>query len=248
MSNYSEYPRPEMSAPPGYGRGPGVYFDAIGEAWTLVWKDAGHWIAATILYFVIGWVASLPGSLITGALMPGATRSATPNLGAVFPILGLQLVLSLIPTALTNVLMVGMIAMGVRKSRGEYINVSMIFEPFTQFGRVFGSSMLYSVIVFAAILACVLPALYFAPVLALMPTVAYLRGINPVESLSLTYDTCKSHWAGLFGLLFVTGIVAALGFCACGVGILVTWPMYCLVLGIHYRAFFESGPANVPTA
>lgn len=243
MSNYTEYPRPNMSAPPGYGRGPGVYFDAIGEAWNLVWKDAGHWIAATILYYVIQVVASLPGSIIGGVVMPNAQRSA--DFGQIIPLFGLQFALNIIPTALGNILMVGMIVMGIRKSRGEYINVGMIFEPFSHFGRVFGASVLYTAAIFVAVLACILPVFYVAPVLVLMPTVAYMRGIGPVDALKLTHDTCKGHWAGLLGLLFVTGIVVFLGACACGIGMLITWPIYCLVLGIHYRAFFESGPAPV---
>ncbi len=237
---YAEYPRPGEGQFPGSGRGPGVYFEAIGEAWNLVRQDLGHWIAATVVYFVVAYGLGIPISLFTQSMMPA--RPTADQMGQVFGVFALQLVLNLIPTAITTILMVGMISMGVRKARGEYINVGMVFEPFRRFGTVFGSSLLYYVVVFVSALACLLPIFYFIPVLFLMPVVAYLKGIGPVEALSLTFDRCKGYWAGLLGLTFILGLVVGLSFCACLVGVLVGWPIYCVVMAIHYRAFFESEP------
>ncbi len=263
MSNlppdYAEYPRPSGGPGSGtpYGRGPGVYFDAIGESWGIVTRDLGTWAAATIVYFAITWALSLPISLLTQPMATAAQREAatTGQFGSFLGVFALQFVLNLIPMSVTAVLHVGMISMAVKKVRGEYVNVGMIFEPFRSFGTIFGSSMLYYLIVFASALACVIPSLFFTPVLLLMPVVAYLKQRNPIEALSLTYDNCKAHWLGLLGLIVIMGIVAFLGFCACLVGILITWPMYCVVWGIHYRAFFESsnsgyaeGPAAYPSA
>lgn len=238
---FAEYPRPGNV----FVRGPGVYFEAIGEAWKLVIQDLGHWVAATIVYFVLAWALSLPVSLLTQSMMPGRNPRAD-QVGQMFAVLGLQFVLNIIPTAVSTILYTGMIAMGVRKARGEYINVGMIFEPFRRFGSVFGASMLYYLIVLASFLACFFPVLFFSPVLFLLPTVAYLKGMGPVEALSATFDACKRYWAGLFGLLFVLSLLLFVGLLACLVGILVAWPVYCVTMAIHYRAFFESEPA--PTA
>ena len=234
---FAEYPRPGGSASFS-GRGPGVYFEAIGEAWGLVTKDLGHWVAASLVYFILVYGLTLPITLLTQSLMP--TRPQTNQLGLVFGVLGLQTLLNLIPASITSTLQVGMIAMGVRKSRGEAINVGMMFEPFRRFGPVFGSTLLYYVIIVAALLACGFPVLFFGPVLLLMPTVTYLRTIGPVESLSLTFNRCKPYWASLLALTIVLTLIIMAGAIVCGVGLLVAWPIYCVVLGIHYRAFFES--------
>ena len=235
---FAEYPRPDRGTFAADGRGPGVYFEAIGEAWGLVMKDLGHWIAATLVYAVLVYALSLPVNLLTRSLTPAHPR--LDQLGQVFGVFGLRLVLNLVPAAITTTLHVGMVAMGVRKARGEYINVSMIFEPFRRFGAVGGSSLLLFVIAFASTLACVFPVLFFGPVLTLMPVVAYFRGVGPLEALSLTFDRCKPYWASLLALMIVMGLVLIAGLLACVVGILVAWPLYCVVLGIHYRAFFES--------
>jgi len=155
----------------------------------------------------------------------------------------LQLLLNLIATAIEGCILVGMMAMGVRKSRGEYINVAMVFEPFRRFGAILGTNLLYYLIVYASIAACILPVFYFAPVLFLAPLVAFMQNLGPMDAIRTTYNACKSYWAGLFGLSFVMGLVVSLGGCACLVGVLVTFPMYCVVFGIHYRAFFESSQA-----
>ena len=242
---YAEYPRPDQGGYAAFGRGPGVYFEAIGESWNLIRQDLGHWIAATLVYFVLSYALSLPITLLTQSMMP---RQPSPDqMGQLFTVLGLQMVLNLIPAAVTSTLHIGMISMGVRKARGEYINVAMMFEPFRRFGAVFGSTLLYYVIVLAASLACGIPALFFGPVLLLMPVVAYLRSVGPVESLSLTFDRCKPYWASLLALCIVLGVIIIAGFILCGVGVLLAWPIYCVVLGIHYRAFFESDSAGIPT-
>jgi hypothetical protein len=233
--NYAEYPRPSFGAP-GFGRGPGVYFDAIGESFNLVKQDIGQWIAATIVYFVVYYALLIPVSLITAPM----ENAAGQDLGRLGPVLALQMVLNLIPVAIQFVMLTGMIAMGVRKSRGEYINVGMMFEPFKSFGTVVGSGVLYYVIILASVLACIVPSLFFTPVLFLMPVVAFLKNVGPIQALSITFDACKSYWAGLLALSIVMGLIAGAGACLCLVGLFVTWPMYCVVMGIHYRAFFES--------
>ncbi len=238
---FAEYPRPEQGAFATSGRGPGVYFEAIGEAWGLVMKDVGHWIAATIVFGIILVALRLPIILLGQMMQPDRPRA--DQMGQMLGLMGLQFILGLIPLAVQTVLTTGMISMGVRKARGEYINVGMMFEPFRRFGSIFGSGLLYNLIVFAAALACILPTFFFTPVLLLMPVVAFLKGVSPVESLSLCFDRCKAYWASLLALLIVLALILVAGIIVCGVGILIAWPIYCVVLGIHYRAFFESEPS-----
>ena len=239
---YAQYPRPGQGGVTPGSRPPGVYFEAIGEAWNLVLKDLGHWVAATIVYFVIVYALSIPIMLVTRTLIP--TR---PSVEQLFGSLAIQMVLNVIPTAISSVLIVGMVSMGVRKSRGEYINVGMMFEPFRRFGSVVGACFLYWVVTFAAMVALFLPFLYFAPILILLPVVAYQKEIGPIEALTLTYDRCKTHWLSLLGLCVLLWIVSLAGFFACCVGIFVAYPIVMVTLGIHYRAFFESEAPPVAT-
>lgn len=244
MSNpppFAEYPRPEYG-PSGYDRPPGVYFEAIGEAWNLVRKDLGHWVAATVVLAVITFALTRPINILTESLLPrqGSIDDMMTGLGVA---IAAQLGLSIIPMAVQQVLLVGMVSMGVRKARGEYINVSMIFEPFRRFGSLFLTTLLFTLVTYASSLACCLPYLFFVPVLILMPTVAYLKQLGPFDALSLTFDICKAHWAGLLALLIVLTVIVLAGLFACLVGALITIPLAIVTLSIHYRAFFESSPA-----
>ena len=231
----AEYPRPNAGSL--LARGPGVYFEAVGEAWNLVRKDLGHWIAATLVLFVTAYALKTPVDLLTAGWIPARPR--LDQVGQVLGVLALRPLLYAVPNSITSVLAVGMVLMGVRKARGEYIDVGMMFEPFRRFGTLFATNLLFLLIATAATLACLLPSLFVVPVLLLMPTVAYLKGVGPFEALGLTFDACKAYWAGLFALVAVLGIILLAGLLACGVGLLLAWPIYCVVLAIHYRAFFE---------
>lgn len=244
MSNFPpnnvEYPRPGGTPNYSYnGRGPGVYFDAIPEAWAMVRRDLGTWVAGVLLFLVLTYAMLIPVGLLTAPLSP-KDPMASDYLQRTLVATLIQSFINILPTAIMNMLMAGLIGIGVRQARGEYINISMIFEPFKRFGPNFAASLLAAAIFFASLIAFVLPAFFFYPVLILMPAVAFLKELGPKESLVTTFNACKSHWLGLLCLLFITGLVAGLGVCACCVGILFTYPIYFAVMAIHYRAFFES--------
>lgn len=229
------YPRPDSG--PHLGRGPGVYFSAIGKAWELVVKDLGHWIAATLVLFIVAFALKAPVDLLTANWFPARPRF--DQMGGYFVALAVRGALYTVPYSITNILSVGMILMGVRKARGEYIDVGMMFEPFRRFGTLFATNLLFLLIAIASTLAGILPSLFIVPTLMLMPTVAYLKGVGPLEALGRTFDACKVHWPGLLALSLALSVILLGGLLACGVGLLLAWPIYCVVLAIHYRAFFE---------
>lgn len=247
MSNYAEYPRPSGPNIPYYGRGPGVYFEAIGEAWDLVRQDLGHWIAATVVLLAVTYGLSIPLTFLTQSLIPtrGSFDDMMTGLGKYYVI---QMLVSIVPTALSYVLIVGMVSMGVRKARGEYINVGMIFEPFRRFGSLFLTTLLFTLVTYAALFVCCLPTFFFTPVLLLMPTVAYLQELGPIDALSVTFDACKAHWLGLLALTLVTLLLAFAGVIVCCVGVLISVPIALVTYSIHYRAFFESTPPVIQNA
>jgi len=232
--SYAEYPRPSQP----YGRGPGVYFDAISEAWQMVRSDFGPWVAGTLIFLVLLFALGYPVGRLTASMNPTDPYAGdfwSRFLGA----FAVRSALNVVPTAISNMMMAGLVGMGVRQLRGEPISVSMMFDPFRRFLPNFGTSLICSIIFLVSTFACLIPALFFVPVFMLAPTVGFLKELSPSDALSTTFNMCKGYWIGLLGLTFVAGIIAALGVCACGIGLLFTYPIYFGVLAIHYRAFFE---------
>jgi hypothetical protein len=58
-----------------------------------------------------------------------------------------------------------------------------------------------------------------------------------------SYEALKPHAWAMVGLLFVLGLINMVGYCACGVGMLVSLPICAVTLGLHYNYFF---PPSVP--
>ena len=240
---FAEYPRPNLS----FGRGPGVYFDAIGESWTIVRQDLGTWLAATLIMIVLTLVAVTP---ILPFFVPSylaATQNRATSGQFVTATISYFLLI-LVSNGVQSFFLTGLVGMGVRKLRGETIEVGMVFDPFRSFGRVLGTILLFSVILFAASLVCGLPVLYFGPVLLLMPTVSMLQTRGATDAFSTTFAACKAHWGGLLGLSIVMYLIVVVSVYICCVPVLATLPMAAVVLAIHYRAFFESSTpdGNVP--
>lgn len=235
---FAEYPRPSGPSFGYNGRGPGVYFDAIGESWNIVRQDLGTWMVTSLVFFILSMVVLAP---VLAIYIPASMAMQTnPSAGSVLLFILSYLLLVAVSSISQQFFLTGMIAMAVRKLRGEPIEFAMLFAPLKNVGPLLGSSALYGVIVFAAVLACGLPALYFGPILLLMPTVAYFRNVGAKASLSTTYETCKPHWGGLLGLSIVMYLIITLSVYVCCVPVLITIPMFAVVMGIHYRAFFES--------
>ncbi len=79
-SGYAEYPRPGGgSGPVLFGRGPGVYFDTIGESFNLVKQDLGQWVAATVLYGAVIFALSVPISIITQPMVTPRNPGEFPS-------------------------------------------------------------------------------------------------------------------------------------------------------------------------
>ena len=241
---FAEYPRPGGGYFTAYGRGPGVYFEAIGEAWGLVKQDLGQWIAASLLLFVVVYAVALPFLPAYLSGMASLQRNPTAD-AAVRTIVPYVAMLSLAFLA-HSMLMAGMVGMGIRKLRGEAINVGMMFEPFRRFGAMIGVCLLNALVLFVAYIACFLPFLYFYPVLVLMPSVAYLRQVGAVDALSITFDACKRFGLGLLALHIVLTLMVGVATVFCIVPGLIAFAVTCVVYAIHYRAFFESEPVRAP--
>ncbi len=227
---YSNYPRFEYNQDP-YGRPPGVYFDSIGRAWTLVQANLATWVLSMVIVFALyyGSIICLELFVFGGMITAGSRATALPL--AIFPI-------AIVIGCVFQILLTGLMHMGLKQARNEQIGIGDIFSAFPQSVSVVIGMFVTSLIITVGIFLCIVPGLWLSGIFAFVPLLIADKNLTPIEALQLSYDTLKPHAWSLFALVFLSGLVGSLGGCLCGIGLLFTYPIYFVTIGISYNYFF----------
>lgn len=228
-----------------------VNFDWIGESWRLFTANAGVWILAV---FVATLIPVLIGGSI-GAVIGfsgGLPRPETP--GSPFPSFSVGTLTGGLPPSLSIGLRVfnivwtaffygGVYRMAVKQVSGEAISAGDIVSGGPLFGRMLVFNIVYGLLMLIGGIFCILPAFIvmglFLPGPAL---IAHGAGVSDAFSRSL--DGMKGDWLTAAGLAFVVFLLILVSVIPCGLGLLVTIPMYWLISALAYRDMV--GMPNLP--
>jgi uncharacterized membrane protein len=254
--SYAHYPRPDL---PGgnptspYSRPPGVYFDVLGDAWKMVTSELGTWVLATIFYGLLSVVLIAVSLALQIMIVHGGSFEAMiANGQAPMPeYLRTQLsstLVSIVPSTLVSVLFFGLANMAVRKAEGYALSPGDIFIPFRKIGTVFLTLLLTTISMMLGVVACIVPFFYLMGALSLAPLIAMNQPVGPVEALKMSARALGAQ-AWILVLVYMLGsIFCMFGMIACGVGLLVTIPIFAAIYGLHYHYFFPPIPRPyVPT-
>lgn len=149
-----------------------------------------------------------------------------------------------------------LVTLGLIDKRQPKPDIGEIFQGFTYFvpTLVFVILMIVAMLVGNFILALVpllgliLPTLY---VLALSTFTMFAvfnivdRKLDVVPAIQASVDTVKANFWIFFGLNIVASVISSIGVVACGVGVIVTAPMYMCMIAVVYR---QLQPAAAPAA
>lgn len=222
-------------------RGPGIYFDYIGMAWKMILKNPSVYIVGGIVMLIAAAVVQAPSQIIS--VMAGGTNvkvdpvTGVASGGPSLALLPFTLVLSLVSGAITTALMTGMSLAAIEDADTGTTKFETLFSGFKNFGNLIIGSILYTLAIYVGFLLCIVPGIYLTGALSLTLLIIIKEGANGVDGLKLSMERMKPYAFGMFGLALVAGICSALGLLACGFGLVVTWPIYSIVLGLTYRDF-----------
>lgn len=234
---YSNYPRMN---PGVYGaRPPGAHFDFIGEAFNIVRADFATWGVVSLLSIVISYAISFSLGMVSNLLAFGSVIGTGRNsgFGALLVSLPFTIFFGAISYSVSYLLYIGLGMMGLRASRGETVQVGDLFRPFSRIVPVFVVSLIVSFAIYLGILLLIIPGMIATGLLGLAGFAAYDQGLSPGEAIKWSVERSKPHLWALFGLFFVAGLVSGLGVFLCCVGLLFTFPILGIVMGLTYGTF-----------
>lgn len=222
-------------------RGPGIYFDYIGIAWKMITKNPSVYIVGGIVMLIAAFAVQMPAQILS-AVMGGTKVSVDPTTGATsggpsLALIPVTLVLSLISSAVTTALMTGMSLAAIEEADSGSTRFETLFSGFKNFGNLIVGSILYTIAIYIGMIFCIVPGLYLSGALSLTLLIIIKEGLNGVDGLKASMERMKPYAFSMFGLILVSAICSALGAIACGIGLIVTWPIYSIVIGLTYRDF-----------
>ena len=229
-------------APPGR-----VNFGWIGEAFELYKVNIGVWIIATLMAFVPTIVGAIVGAIFgaTSALQhssgsqPPFGSSPSPfgrqqnaYTGGLPPMLyfGIQIASALYSAWLAG----GVYGTAVKQVRGEVISIGDIFAGGPLIWKMFGFNIVYSFAVGLGWCFCLVPGFLLSGLL--FPAYALIADGETVgNAIARSIDGMKRDMWNAGAFILVMGLVVLAGIIPCGLGLLVTIPMFYLVAALAYR-------------
>jgi uncharacterized membrane protein len=174
-------------------------------------------------------------------MLGGNTARINPQTGTVaapsMMLIPITIAISLIGGALNTALMTGISLAAIEEADTGTTKFETLFSGFKNFGNLIVGSILYSLAIGIGMVFCIVPGLYLSGALSLTMLIVIKEGINGVDALKSSFERMKPYAFAMLGLIIVASICSALGVIACGLGVLVTWPIYPIVLGLTYRDF-----------
>ena len=249
--NYGGPPAGGASYGGGYAPPGRVNFGWIGEAFELYKANIGVWIVAALMIFVPSLIRLILSAFFqAGAVQhqpfgqPPFGSSPSPYGSSPFSIpqskltgglpIGLYLFVLVASSLYSGWLYGGINSTAVKQVRGEPISISDVFSGGPLIWKMLGFNIVYSFGVFLGILFCVVPGFLLAGLL--FPAYALIGDGETVgNALSRSVDAMKKDMWNSGAFIFVMGLLVFVSAIPCGLGLLVTIPMFYLVAALAYR-------------
>jgi hypothetical protein len=219
-----------------YDGWPAIRFDVIKTAWRLYKRHALVWSLATL-------VGICAYSIVSGAMFammeggkpfgPGGFRPFLPAAGAAR---------FLVSTVASCFFMGGMIRMAINQIRGRAPRLEDLFSVKEHWFDLVLVSLLIGIATTVGYMLFAIPGFIVSGLLMLAIPLVVEGRLPATGALIQSWEALKSQWltATVFQLALI--LIAASGVLLCGIGILLTGPIYSLAVAQLYNDFYPAPP------
>lgn len=221
----------------------GVHFDFLNDSWGLMKKSWKAWIPVMLIIlaaFAIGEGPSFYNDLKNAGASEADQFDALFS-GSYWAFEFFSIVWSIV---VSYPLYFGAILFALDIVDGKAPDLSRVFAPFKRWFGVVGSLLLLTLLLGIGFVLCLVPGIYLAGRLFYWPLLVADRKMGVMDSFSYVWDRQGPYAWAMFGMYFVSSLLAAVGILGLGIGIFFTVPMALLTLACQYRAMYpEFAPA-----
>ena len=218
---------------------PLVRFNVIGDAWRLYRR---HWVVWSLAMLIV----LIGSSLVIGAVFEvlainrpggrvGFRLPSNPGLGA------LEYILS---TVIIGFSIGGLIRMAGNQVRGRAPRIQDLFTITDVWVDVLLAALLYAAATFVGFMLCAIPGLIVAGLLMFSIPLVVESRLPATGAIMQSWNALKGQWLTATAFHCVLWLLSWSGALLCGIGILLTAPLYSLSLAILHQEFFGTLPAT----
>jgi hypothetical protein len=194
---------------------------------------------------VLAGLVVLLGNAALNGLVSAAFGRALPR-GHGFrlevPPAGSDLVGAILAAVLNGFFLGGLFRMACRQVRGERVHVSDLFGVTDVVTELAIGLAIYAGACVLLLPFGVIPAFLLAGVwMFTVPLIVDAR-LTALQAIGRSWDALKGEWIGAALFHFIVYVIAGTGACCFCVGLMFTWPLYCLSIAVLYRDFFLAKP------
>jgi hypothetical protein len=207
--------------------------------WSLLKRRLGTWVLAV---FVVG-LAAMGGQLVLNLLLGLAAGIGAATIQGPAPMVISTVAMMAAGIMLQGVLYGSLSKMALKQIDGEEIAVGDVFTVGNAAPGLALAWLLVGIGMNLGLLLLIIPGLVFAG-LTMFTLPAVVEGVGSVEAIRRSIRTLKQQWLMATVFAIVSWLILAAGALLCGVGMLLTFPLYVLAGTVQYRRSFA--PGGVP--
>ena len=254
-SNYYRPGPPRANPMQPSGR---ISFDAISVAWRMISSDWGTWVPISLITLAIMYALSIPASVLSNVIAYG---NPFPGFSAWGPRSGtfqtfpthsfiiaevLSVGFNLLLQGIEFVFFAGIMNIAVLRMEGRPASIGDMFVGFRRVAELLTAGIVYALLSFIGAVFCILPGLLVMSTLSLAPLLVLRQGLNGLDALKKSFEITRNNMWLMLGTWFCAYLLTLVGACACGVGLLFTFPiLYATIAVIYYNLFGPQGEGPV---
>ena len=208
-----------------------VNTDVIGQAWQILQPQIGLWIVAMLIYGAVGGAFNGISTVVSLA--------GQQNPSAILTFL--SLLISVAGFIVGLLAKAGLMKMAIHQVRSGQVEIAKLFDITDIIAPILIAGILVTLATILGVAACILPGIIIALGFSMYTPLLVDQKADAVGSIKRSWEACKPHLGALFLLFFVLGLINLVGFCACGLGLLVTYPLTQIAIALTYRNLFGVG-------
>lgn len=210
---------------------------AIGEAWETLKPNLMTWVAVAVVYILVVGALNFVQGLLQTRDAQGIPHQNPFSLFFLFLVSAVSVFLSagLFKVAITQ----------LRTGRAEF---GEMFNIFDVAAPLFIAAILTTLVTSLGFVLCVIPGVIASLGLSMTNPLIVDQKSEAIQAMKRSWSVCKDHIGALFLLGFVLSLIMMASLCLCGVGLLVTLPLFYMTMAIVYRDLFMGGSFGVATS
>lgn len=244
MSDVYETPESNLVKPSSYNGSEygsiedaiaGNYKFEIGEVISEAWNKTSGIKGTFFLALILAVIAQIGIMIVTGGILQGAL-----GLGAS----GVFIQMIILMLIITPIQM-GIFLLGIKRSVDADVKATSIFSQFGKTLKLFFTMFLMWIILTVGFLLFILPGIYLSIAYFMAMPLIVEKDMGIWEAMETSRKAITKRWFSMFFFLILMVIIVYISAIPLGIGLIWTFPMFMVGLGIIYRNMFGISPATL---